>query len=218
MASESDQVKALQQSILERAGELSAEHIAQGEMTRNKILEDAHEKIKLMEQKELLAARVQSEREYHRRVQANELRIQAELDRNRWGLVQSVMDKITRQLVELSQDDKRYRPIFETLLKQGSDSIAYPRLVASISNDDLSRFHDDWQTIVQACCGDDVEIKLSPEACQCSGGIKLVSEQGDVMIDNTFEGIIKRREEALQRLIFERLFSTAPIMGSVFDG
>jgi len=218
LASESDQVKALQRSILERAAELSAEHIAQGEMTRNKILEDAHEKIKLMEQKELLAARLQSEREYHRQVQANELRIQAELDRNRWGLVQSVMDKITRQLVELSQDEKRYRPIFETLLKQGSDSIAYPRLVASISNDDLSRFHDNWQTIVQACCGDDVEIKLSPEACQCSGGIKLVTEQGDVMIDNTFEGIIKRREEALQRLIFERLFSTAPIMGSVFDG
>lgn len=218
MASESDQVKALQQSILERARELSAEHMAQGDMTRNKILEDAHEKVKLMEQKELLAARIESDREYHRRVQANELRVQAELDRNRWGLVQSVMDKINRQLVELSQDEKRYRPIFETLLKQGTDSIAYPRLVASISNDDLSRFHDNWQAIVKHCCGDDVEIKLSPEACQCSGGIKLVSEQGNVMIDNTFEGIIARREEALQRLIFERLFSTAPIMGSVFDG
>ena len=218
MASESDQVKALQQSILERARELSAEHMAQGDMTRNKILEDAHEKVKLMEQKELLAARIESDREYHRRVQANELRVQAELDRNRWGLVQSVMDKINRQLVELSQDEKRYRPIFETLLKQGTDSIAYPRLVASISNDDLSRFHDNWQAIVKHCCGDDVEIKLSPEACQCSGGIKLVSEQGNVMIDNTFEGIIARREEALQRLIFERLFSTATIMGSVFDG
>jgi len=218
LASESDQVKALQQSILERARELSAEHIAQGDMTRNKVMEDAHEKIKLMEQKELLAARVESEREYHRRVQANELRIQAELDRNRWGLVQSVMDKINRQLVELSQDEKRYRPIFETLLKQAADNIGYPRLVASISNDDLSRFHGNWRAMVKECCGDDVKIKLSPEACLCSGGLKLVSEQGDVMMDNTFEGIIKRREEALQRLIFERLFSTAPIMGSVFDG
>jgi hypothetical protein len=55
LASESEQVRALQQSILERARELSAGHVAQGEMTRNKILEDAHEKVKLMEQKELLA-------------------------------------------------------------------------------------------------------------------------------------------------------------------
>jgi len=218
LASESEQVRALQQSILERARELSAEHVSQGEMTRNKILEDAHEKVKLMEQKELLAARLHSEREYQRQVQANELRIQAELDRNRWGLVQSVMDKITRQLVELSKDDLRYQPIFEFLLTRAVESISYPRLVASLSNDDLSRFRDNWQTIVKDCCGSDVQIKLSPEACQCSGGLKLVTEQGDVMIDNTFEGIIARREADLQRLIFERLFSTASAMGGVFDG
>lgn len=218
MASEAEQVRALQQSILERARELSAEHVAQGEMTRNKIIEDAHEKVKLMEQKELLAARLHSEREYQRQVQANELRIQAELDRNRWGLVQSVMDKITRQLVELGEDDLRYQAIFEFLLKQGVESIGYPRLVASISNDDLSRFRDNWQAIVKDCCGSDVRIKLSPEACQCSGGLKLVTEQGDVMIDNTFEGIIARHESVLQRLIFERLFSTASAMGGVFDG
>ena len=218
MATESEQVRALQQSILERARELSAEHVSQGEMTRDKILEDAHEKVKLMEQKELLAARLHSEREYQRQVQANELRIQAELDRNRWGLVQSVMDKLNRQLVELSKDDQRYQEIFEFLLKQAVESIGYPRLVASISNDDLSRFRDNWQAIVEDCCGSDVKIKLSREACQCSGGLKLVTEQGDVMIDNTFEGIIARREAVLQQLIFERLFSSAPAMGGVFDG
>jgi V/A-type H+-transporting ATPase subunit E len=218
LASESDQVKALQRSILERARELAAEHIAQGDMTRNKILVDAREKIKLMEQKELLAAGVHADREYHRQVQANELRIQAELDRNRWGLVQAVMDKLRRQLLELRQDDQRYLSIFKGLLKQAADSIDQPGLIASISNDDLARYHDDWQAIVQDSCGNDVKIKLSPEACRCSGGLKLVSEQGDVMIDNTFEGIVARREEELQRLIFERLFSTLSTQGSLFDG
>ena len=218
MASESEQVRALQHSILERARELSAEHIAQGEMTRNKILEDAREKIKLMEQKELLAARLHSEREYQQQVQANELRIQAELDRNRWGLVQSVMDKISRQLVELSRDDERYPPVFKSLLKKAATSIDHPRLVASINNDDLSRFHDNWPAIVKDCCAGDVKIELSAEALPCIGGIKLVTQQGDVMIDNTFEGIIARREEVLQRIIFERLFSSAPAMGGGFDG
>ena len=218
MASESEQVKALQQSILERARELSAEHITQGEMTRNKILEDAREKLKLMEQKELLAARLHSEREYQRQVQANELRIHAELDRNRWGLVQSVMDKISRHLVELRNDDAAYRPVFESLLKSGVDSIGRKQLVATLGNDDLSRFHDDWASIVETCCGSEVEVKLSPEACHCSGGLRLASKQGDVMIDNTFEGIISRREDELQQLIFERLFSTVSTKGTVFDG
>jgi len=218
LATESEQVRALQQSILERARELSAEHVTQGEMTRSKILEDAHEKIKLMEQKELLAARLHSEREYQRQVQANELRIQAELDRNRWGLVQSLMDKLIRQLVELGKDDERYQAGFKSLLRQAASSIGHPRLVASINNNDLARFHDNWQAIVCDCCASDVTIKLSPEAYQCSGGLKLVTEAGDVMIDNSFEGIIARRKEDLQRMIFERLFSGAPAMGGGFDG
>ena len=62
--SENDEVKALQQAILERAKTLSEEHVEQGNMTRGRIIRDAREKVKLMEQKELLAARLKSDREY----------------------------------------------------------------------------------------------------------------------------------------------------------
>jgi len=48
MTSNNDQVKALQHAILERAETLSNEHIQQGKMTRNKIIEDVREKIKLI--------------------------------------------------------------------------------------------------------------------------------------------------------------------------
>ena len=43
MSTESEQVRALQQAILERAKELAAEHVSQGEMARSKIIEDARE-------------------------------------------------------------------------------------------------------------------------------------------------------------------------------
>jgi V/A-type H+-transporting ATPase subunit E len=218
LASEAEQVRALQQAILERARELSAEHVSQGELTRAKIIGDAREKVKLMEQKELLAARVYADREYHRQVQASELRIQAELDRNRWGLVQAVMDKLSRQLQELRGDEQRYLEIFTGLLREAAETIGESKLVASISNDDLSRFRDHWDEIVNTGCGGKVSVRLSPEACQCSGGVRLVTEEGDVMLDNTFEGIIGRRSDDLQRLIFERLFSTVATKGGVFDG
>lgn len=216
--SEADQVKALQRAILERAQKLSDEHIEQGEMTRKRIIEDAREKIRLMEQKELLTARLQAEREYQRQVQANELRIQAELDRNRWGLVQAVLDKLSRELAQLQKHEKRYQSIFEQLLLHGVSKIDQPRLVASMNSNDLSRFAPDWQNLVKKCCGNKVEINLCAEASRCSGGVKLVSEKGDVMIDNTFEGIVARRNESLQRLIFERLFSTVANRGTLFDG
>jgi vacuolar-type H+-ATPase subunit E/Vma4 len=123
-----------------------------------------------------------------------------------------------RRLAALRDDDKAYRPVFAYLLSDGAKRLGRSRLVASISNEDLKRFHDDWQTMVDSCCGDEVRVRLSPEACRCSGGLRLVSEQGDVMIDNTFEGIVSRRENELQQLVFERLFSTVSSKGNVFDG
>lgn len=218
MATEAEQVRALQRAILERAKELAAEHVAQGELTRSKIIADAKEKLKLMEQKELLAAKLHSEREYQRQVQASELRIQAELDRNRWGLVQAVMDKLSRQLQALRDDGPAYEEIFAKLLRRAADTIAEPKLVACINNDDLARFRDGWEAQVKQACGDKLKVRLAAEACRCSGGVRLQSENGDVMLDNTFEGIVERRREDLQRLIFERLFSTLASSGSVFDG
>lgn len=218
MATEAEQVRALQEAILERARELSAEHVSQGEMSRAKVIADMREKLKLMEEKELLSARVHAEREYHRRVQASELRIRAELDRNRWGLVQAVMDKLARRLVELREDESAYRPVFLALLKIGVEALAQPVVVAAINNGDRKRYHKQWNTLVAEACGDSVEVRLAPETCGCSGGVRLVTLAGDCMIDNTFEGIIARREQELQRLIFERLFANVAVQGSVIDG
>jgi V/A-type H+-transporting ATPase subunit E len=218
LITETDQVAALQKAILERARELADEHIKQGELTRTKILADTREKIKLREEKELLAAQVEADREYDRLVQASELKIQAELDRNRWGLVQAAMDKVARRLSALRKHKRRYEKVFSALLEQGVEAIGQKSIIASINNDDHGLFHDRWGEIVRKACGDKVDVKLAPEACACSGGVRLVSAQGDVMLDNTFEGIIARREEELQRIIFERLFSTASSRGNVLDG
>lgn len=218
MTTETDQVRALQRAILERAQELSAEHVSQGELTRAKIIADARDKIKLMEEKELLAARVHADREYQREVQASELRIQAELDRNRWGLVQAVMDKLLKQLVALRDDAAEYERVFKALLRHGVEAIGESSLVASINNDDRRRFQDHWDALVEDACGQDIEVRLSPESRDCSGGVRLIAAQGDIMIDNSFEGIIERRQMDLQRLIFERLFSNVTTRDTVFDG
>ncbi len=218
MADEQKQVVALQQAILQRAEQFAEEHVQQGSMTRNKIISDIREKIKLMEQKELLSAKVKADREYHRQVQARELRIQAELDRNRWGLVQTVMRNVVDELNRVHKNHQQYLLIFKKLLKQGAASMGRNPMLAHINSDDLALFSEQWDQLVQDCCGTEFDIKLSNQVCECSGGLKLVSLSGDVMVDYTFEGIVTRREEELRRLIFERLFSTVSTMGAVFSG
>lgn len=218
MASEPDQVKALQQAIIDRAQQLAAEHIAQARLTRDKLIEDAREKIQLREKKELLLARLQADRLYQQRVQANELRIQAELDRNRWGLVESIMADVLSSLAELQKDRKTYALVFEALLKHAVSKIQQPQLIASINKDDLTHFKDNWSSMVASFGDNNVQITLSDQTVICSGGVTLISQQGDVRIDNTFEGIIARREEPLHQLIFEHLFASAAAIGAPFHG
>lgn len=218
MASNDSQVKALQEAIVERATVLANEHVHQGNMTRNKIMEDIREKIKLMEQKELLSAKVHADREYQRLVQASELRIHAELDRNRWGLVQSVMNNVVQSLDELHKNKDAYKSIFRTLLSRGTSAMACHKITAFINSEDLAEFGDNWDEIIRECCDEGVVVTLSHQACSCSGGLKLMSSDEDVMVDYTFEGIIERRDAELQLLIFERLFSTVSAVGDMFNG
>jgi V/A-type H+/Na+-transporting ATPase subunit E len=199
-----NQVKALQDAIIQRAKVLTEEHITQGQMTRTRIMEDARAKVKLMEQKELLAAKENAEREFQRRVQANEIKLQASLDRHRWGLVQSVMDKVHQQVSDIALDRETYDPIFTQLLTKGAKELAQPSMHAMLNHRDRKNYAASWKQMTEKL---GFNVQLSEELCECSGGLRLVSEDGTMMIDNTFEGIIARREDELLRTILERLFS-----------
>lgn len=210
MSDQSEQVKALQKAIIQRARELAEEHVNQGKLIRSKIMQDARDKVQIMEKKELLATKDHADREYKRLVQASELRMQAELDRNRWGLVQSVMDQVGQKVAALSEQRDVYEPILYRMLEKGVEDIKLPRLIASINSRDHPYMEEKWEQFVS---GLDAEITLSSKHCECSGGVRLYSEDGSTMVDNTFEGIIKRRQDELMRLVFERLFSQLLAVG-----
>ncbi|MDJ0890950.1 MAG: V-type ATP synthase subunit E, partial [Gammaproteobacteria bacterium] len=99
-----DQVAALESAILDRARNLADEHVEQAARARERIMDDSAERLRLLEEKEILAAKARAEREFRRKVQASEIRMQADLDRLRWNLVRSVLDNIQLRLTQLSAD------------------------------------------------------------------------------------------------------------------
>lgn len=205
-----NQVRALQDAIIQRAHELNAEHVNQGQMTRARIMEDARAKVKLMEQKELLAAKENAEREYQRRVQASEIQLQASLDRHRWGLVQSVMDKVSQQITQISEDSSAYDSVFNQLLEKGAKALGEDLQIAMLNHRDRKKYQPSWDKMISHL---GVKIEISDELCECSGGLRLISADGSMMVDNTFEGIVSRQQDELLQTIFERLFSRVPSMG-----
>ena len=216
MNDQTDQVTALKQAMLERARKLAEEHIAQGNMSRQKIMQDAREKVQLLEQRELLVAKTQSEREYLRKVQASEIQFQAELDRNRWGMVQVVLDNLKQHLIELHRDTDEYSVYFVSLLTQAAELINQDNMVAYINNEDHQRFASQWHSVIPSSVTHD--IVLSKESIDCMGGVKLMSADGNIMVDNTFEGLLARKQTELQKVIFERLFATVGGSGGLAHG
>lgn len=212
-----DQVASLEQAIFERAKTLADEHLRQAQRARERILTDSSDRLRLMEEKEMLLAKNRAEREYRRLVQSSEIRMQADMDRLRWGLVQSVMQGVNSRLKTLQADDESGLALLKSLLVEAAQAIERDELVARLSDFDQRRVGDRWAKEFRvAVPGKTVE--LSSEACPCSGGVLVESVDGRISVDNTFEGRMARLEADLERVILERLFATAGQMGTLFHG
>jgi V/A-type H+-transporting ATPase subunit E len=208
MTNPDDQVSALEKAILARARSLADEHMKQAKRARERIMEDSAERLRLQEEKEILVGKAKADREYRRRVQASEIRMQAELDRLRWGLVQSVLDHLKHRLTEITSDEAQYLPLFKRLLAEAASSIEREELVALVGDGDHRRFRGQWETIAKGAVPGK-KVELSSEICACSGGVLLKSKDERISVDNTFEGRLDRMEGELHRVILERLFPNA---------
>jgi V/A-type H+-transporting ATPase subunit E len=212
-----DQVAALEQAIFERAKILADEHLRQAQRARERILADSSDRMRLLEEKEMLLAKNRADREYRRLVQSSEIRMQADMDRLRWGLVQSVMQGVSSRLKTLQADDESGLALLKSLVTEAAQAIERDQLVARLSDFDHRRVGDRWETEFRdAVPGKTVE--LSPEPCPCSGGALVESVDGRISVDNTFEGRMARLEADLERVILERLFAAAGQMGTLFHG
>jgi len=212
-----DASKDLEKAILERGQSLASEHVHQGEHNRAEILKVSAEKLRLLEEKEILLAKSHAERDYRREVRASEIGMQATLDRLRWALVSQVIDKVRTELAELAKDEGRYRPILSGLLASAAAAIEGDDLIASLNDADRRRFGDSWKEIAAAAAPDKT-IVLASEGRDCSGGVMVATKDGRVRIDNTFEARLERLEPALCRVIVERLFPSPVQMETLFDG
>ena len=215
MTDQNAQVKALQDAIIKRAHELADEHLNKGRLTSQRIMQDARDKLKLMEKKELLLAKDNAEREYHRLVQASELRLQSELDRNRWGLVQTIMQRVNERIEAFANDSEAYEETLKALIKNAVSELGGGHLVAELNHQDQRRFGKEWDRFV---ADTNAQVELSSVDCPCVGGVRLKTADNSMMVDNTFEGIISRRDNELMREIFERLFSQVQTIGGVQHG
>lgn len=200
------QAEGLESSLLATAKSLAQEYLERGRQGRDHILEEANERLRLREEREVSLAKAASERFYRQRVQAAQIRLQRQLDQLRWGLVQEVLEGLTQRLAEVVEREDEYLGLLQQWLGQAAERIEAGELVAEFNGRDLARVERDWVRFV-AGAGTGKSVLLAPEARACSGGVLVRSADNRIRVDATFEGRRERYEEALYEVVMERLFA-----------
>jgi V/A-type H+-transporting ATPase subunit E len=202
------QLEQLEKAIQQRAQSLVDSHLQTAKQQREKILEESARRLVKREERENELAKAAAEQEYRRRVQASEIKMQAELDKLRWILVQAVVSHLQKQLKSLREKSTSYVELLKQYLTHAANLLEDNELVVEVNNQDHLLLSQQWEAIVNDCAPDK-RCHLSASALSFSGGLLVRDQEDRIRIDNTFEGLIARLENKLHETITAQLFASA---------
>lgn len=211
------QVSQLEQALIQQAETLAREALQNAESARARILAESAEKLKLVEEREILAAKVESERLVRRQVQAAETRLAAELDRLRWALTEATLSEVKSSFQKLVQDETRYLGVLEAWLAAAAEALPPGNLVAEVRPEDEKRLAPLWHEMT-ARAASGRSITLASYSQPSEGGIRVRLADNRARLDQTFEARQTRLADELARVTMERLFASAPDLGTLIHG
>jgi V/A-type H+/Na+-transporting ATPase subunit E len=212
-----NQVQELEQAILARAERLGAEYRERAQRSRDSILREASERLRLREQREEAIAKALGDRTFRQQIQANELKLQSQLDRVRWNLVTAVERGLRGRIEVFRKDEANYLKVLRGYLAQAAREIESDELVAHLNRQDLQRLGPQWDELAKAAAPNRT-LRLASAPIETLGGVRVQSADGRIRVNNTFEGRRERLRRRIQQVILERLLPSGFESGNLFSG
>jgi vacuolar-type H+-ATPase subunit E/Vma4 len=211
------QVTQLEQALIHQAESLAREQRERAESGRVRILHEVSDKIRAAEEREVLAAKAEAEKQVRRQAQTAETRLAAELDRQRWALTEATLSGVQLAFQELVDDDERYFAVLEQWLAAAAGALPPGDLVAEARLADQARLAPVWQALSErAAPGRKVELGVYKPISE--GGLCVRLADNRARVDQTFEARQARLADDLARVAMERLFASAPDLGTLVHG
>ncbi len=198
--------------ILKDAREEAKAIVTQAEKSAEMLLENRKQsgRQKAEEDVYALLKRAESEAEIIKGRVATETRREAGwlVLSNKEQLVTNVLDEVKCRLGKL-QKSKRYTPILERIIINAGTALGGGRLQVMLNKDDLA-LPLKTDTLAKAIAretGVETHLKFSKKSVEALGGSIVKTPDSKVIVDNTFEAILKRREKELRfkasRILFQ---------------
>jgi vacuolar-type H+-ATPase subunit E/Vma4 len=211
------QVSQLEQALIQQAESLAREQLQNADSARARILAESAKKLKLAGEHEVLAAKVEAERLVRRHSQATETRLAAELDRLRWTLTEVTLAGVKTAFQQLVQDEARYLEVLEAWLAAAAQALPPGDLVAEVRPEDEKRLAPQWAAMAARAAPARV-VTLASHRQPSEGGIRVRGADNRAQLDQTFEARQARLADELARVAMERLFASAPDLGTLIHG
>jgi V/A-type H+/Na+-transporting ATPase subunit E len=212
-----NQVQELEQAILARAERLANEYRERANRSRDNILREAAERLRMRESREESIAKSLGERTFRQHVQASELKMQTHLDRMRWNLVQDVERALSGRMKAFSEDLERYDPWLDTLISGAAALIESKTLIVSANARDQKRLAKRWEAILESLPAHKTAT-LADEPIETLGGVLVTDSERRIRVDNSYEGRLDRLRPTVQQVILERLLPSGFDTGNLFTG
>jgi V/A-type H+/Na+-transporting ATPase subunit E len=212
-----NQVQELERAILARAERLASEYRDRAQRSRDNILREASERLRLREQREEAIAKALGERTFRQQVQASELKLQSQVDRMRWNLVRDVERHLKVQMQNLMADETTYLSLLQDLLTAAARQIEGPELVVEANAADHKRLSAAWASLSEAAAPGR-RLALAEDPINTLGGVLVRNTDNTMRVDNTFEGRLDRLRPRVQQVILERLLPSGFDTGNLFTG
>lgn len=217
MDNEQQQVGQLEQALLQQAESLAREHRKNAESARARIREEADNRLKLREEREILAAKAEAEKRVMHRVQAAETHLAAELDRVRWALTQAALAAVAQGVRDLVADPLRYLDVLSGFLRAAASQLPPGDLVVEVNAADMNLLAPRW-AVFTAQSAPGREVTLVAHEAGGLGGLRVRLADNRARLDQTFEARQERLADELVRVAMERLFASAPDLGQLVHG
>ena len=211
------QVTQLESALLRQAETLAREQRQNADVLRARILAESTEKLRLSEEREVLAAKAEAERRVRRQSQAAETRLASELDRLRWALTEATLSGVRLAFQELVDDDAAYLNQLEQWLAAAAQVLPQGDLIAEVRHEDEKRLAPSW-TEFCARAAPGRKVVLGTHGLPSEGGIRVRLADNRAQLDQTFEARQSRLADELARVAMERLFASAPDLGTLVHG
>jgi len=217
MDSDSSQVSQLEAALMQQAEGLAREQRAHALAAKTRLESELAQKLRLGEEREVLAVKAEAESLVRRQTQAAETRLAAERVRLRWALAEATLSQVRLEFQDLADDDARYLPLLEVWMSAAGRELPAGDLVVEVRHQDQPRLQPLWDEMVARAMPD---RRVTPALLkeESLGGVRVRLDDGSAQCDQTFEARQARAGQELARVVMERLFASAPDLGTLVHG